>query len=152
MKKVWAIVAVMLVSVSLAGCSAKVTEKGLMKKDWLTTETNEGVTTGLELHFTEDTVTVTPTVVAIDIKQVPESEKTLGESFYKSELEETFKSLETTGDYTLADGTIHLKLSYGENFEDEVKMTLPKKGRLTFEKGNLVLTDDKREYVFEPIK
>lgn len=149
MKRVFISMLTLVLALVVAGCSAKVTEESLMNHDWLaTTTTSDGVTMGMKLHFTEESVTVQPEIVAVDMTKVPADHKTLGESFYRDTQEERCQALTSVGSYELKEGMIHFDVATSAEFEELVKQSLPKEGTITIEKGKLVIAGQER-LVFE---
>lgn len=152
MKRLSLTVFAALVFMLLTGCSAKVTEESLMKHDWaMKTTTSEGVSLGLSLHFNEDTVTVSPRVISIDMAAVPADHKTLGESFYRESQEDKCQELAVTGSYQLKDGKLFFDVPEMTEIKELVKQELPAKGTVTFEKGKLIITGDD-PLVFDQLK
>ncbi|QIL45652.1 hypothetical protein G7081_00400 [Vagococcus coleopterorum] len=144
MRKILGLVLGLVVMMTLVACGAqKLSQETLMKNNWVTVQSDDGISMEMTLSFDKDEVKVTPKVKELNTKEIDEDALALGEDFLKGAVDELAKSLETTSKYTIKDNEVVVESTdFSEGTGDyKIKM----------KDGNLVIQGED-EVTFKPVK
>lgn len=126
----------------LSACTSGATTNDLMKNEWHSTISNDGIDLDVQFSFKEDKVRITPELKSIDMDKMPADAKALGQEFAESMTKTIVSQLKTTADYSLKEGKISI---VEENIGIDGSFPIKKEGK------NVIIESEDQKLVLEPI-
>lgn len=127
----------------LSACTSGATTNDLMKNEWHSTISNDGIDLDVQFSFKEDKVKITPELKSIDMDKMPADAKALGQEFAESMTKTIVSQLKTTADYSLKEGKISI---VEEGLGIDGSYPIKKEGK------NVIIESEDQKLVLEPVK